>query len=194
MKLPRIRRCWSMNFLFCDAWGIQVEKSPWTGKTGQPYPQMGPAHLSTCGCMGAGQSFTATLNPALIDPLDAPIFKQRGIMLVGWQPPRPRRWSGREPPVLVCPPAMEAEDSGSTFSGSWVGGLDMVVVGVWWCLLAGGWAIDLGDWDRAPRRSPYKPSVLEPATASSTFWRPSVLRHWASSLQQAGPMQQMQSL
>ena len=64
-----------MNFPFVMPEGIQVEKGSRTGRTGQPYTQMGPAHMSTYGCLGGGWSFTAPLNLALVDPFDAPTFK-----------------------------------------------------------------------------------------------------------------------
>ena len=125
--------------------GIQVEKGLWTGRTGQPYPQMGPAHMSTYGCMGGGWSFAAPLNLALIDPLDAPHIQMKGCHVGGDGNLKGLRDTQGE--SLLCwyaPSAMGAEDSGWTFLGSWGDGLDMVGVGAWQCLLAGCWTIDVG--------------------------------------------------
>ena len=44
-----------------------------------------------------------------------------------------------------------------------------------------GWCRGHGECDRAPLRSPYKPSAYDPATAISTFWRPLVSKCCASS-------------
>ena len=155
MKLLRIRIHWSMNFLFVMIEGIQVEKGLWTGRTGQPYLQMDLMHMSAYVCMGGGMSFAAALNLVFIDPFDTPTFKQRGAMLVGMAISKAWETVGEGASCAGIPPSvMGAEDSGSTFLGSW--GLlgYTVAVGAWWCLLVGGWAIDVGEWDRAPLRSP----------------------------------------
>ena len=79
------------------------------------------------------------------------------------------------------PPSLPGvEGLGLTFSDSWGGGLDMVAVGAWQCLLDGGWAVDMGEHDRTPLRRPYKPSAADPATAISTFRSPSASNHCAS--------------
>ena len=68
---------------FWDAWGHPSWESPWTGRTGQPYPHMGLAHMSAYGYPGGGWSFTAPLNLVLVDPFDAPHIQMRGCH-VGW--------------------------------------------------------------------------------------------------------------
>ena len=35
-----------------------------------------------------------------------------------------------------------------------------------------GGVIGMDEWDRAPHKSLYRPSASDPATASSTYWRP----------------------
>ena len=63
-----------MNLLLMPE-GIRVEKSLCTGRTGQPCPQMVLAHMSTYGHLGGGQSLSAPLNPAFVNPFDAPTFR-----------------------------------------------------------------------------------------------------------------------
>ena len=131
--------------------------------------------MDTYGCMTGGQSFTAPLNSALVDPLDTSHIQMKGCHVSGDDS------QGGSLLCLYAPSATGVEDSGSTSSGSWGGGLDMVVVGVHQCILTGGWAINADEWDRAPHKSPYKPSTSDPTTAKSTFWRPTVSRCWTSS-------------
>ena len=61
-------------------------------------------------------------------------------------------------------------------------GFSTVVVGTWWCLLGGGGAQDMREYDRAPCRSLYKPSASDPAKAISTFWSPFASNCCTSSL------------
>ena len=115
-------------------------------------------------------------------PFWCPPYSKEGVSCwLGWQPPRPGRVREGASCADMPPSTMGVEDLGSTFSGSWGGGLDTWAEGAQQCLLAGGWALDTGEWHGAPLRSLYKPSASEPATASSTFWRLSVSKCWASS-------------
>ena len=77
--------------------------------------------------------------------------------------------------------AAGVEASGLTPLDSWGGGLDMVVVGAWWCLLGGGGAEDMDDCDTAPLRSPNKSSASDPATANCNFCSPLFSSHCTSS-------------
>ena len=61
-----------MNLLFVPPEGIQVEKRPWTKRTGQLHTQVGPAHIGANGHMRGGRFFMAPLNLAIIDPLGVP--------------------------------------------------------------------------------------------------------------------------
>ena len=143
-----------MNLCFVSPEGIWIEEGPWAGRTGQPYTQVGPAHMGANGHTRGGQSFTAPLNPALIDPLDAPHIQMDGCHvsrdgnLQGL-----RDGQGGAFCVCVPPSAMGAEDCRSTPSCSWEGGFDMVVVGIHQRLLTGDWAMDVAQWDRAPHTS-----------------------------------------
>ena len=131
--------------------------------------------------MGGRWSLATPLNLILINPFDTPTFKWRGAMLAGmatskaWEMVREGASCANIPPS-----AMGVEDSGLT-PGSWREGLHMVAVWAWQHLLVGGWAVEIGEWDRAPLRSLYKPSASDSTTAISTFWRLGISRCWASS-------------
>ena len=64
-----------MNLLFVLPEGIQIEKRPWTKRTGEFHPKVGPAHMCANGYMRSGWSFTAPLKLKAINPLGAPILR-----------------------------------------------------------------------------------------------------------------------
>ena len=66
----------------------------------------------------------------------------------------------------ALPSATGVEGLGLTPSNSWGSSLEMVAVGAWQHLLGGG---GTEDCERAPLRSPHKPSAFDPATVSYTF-------------------------
>ena len=149
-----VRRHQSMSLLSVLPEGIWMEEGPWVGSTSQPDTQMGPVHMGTNGHRRGEQSFTAPLNLALADPLEAPTFRQMGVMLVGMA--TSKAWEMvKEGTSCACmaPLAMGAEDSGSTFWGSWGVGLDTVV--------AGALGRRLGHWHRGMR----KDTLQEPVQA-----------------------------
>ena len=177
-----VRRPWGMNLLYASPEGIQIKKGPWTGRTGQLNTLVGPSHMGADSHMRSGQSFTAPLNSAPINPLDAPHIQTKGCH-VGRDGDLQSLRSGQGGSLLcLCTPSASGmRDSGSTLSGCWEGGFDTVVVGVSWHLLTMGGAIGMAEWDMAPHKSPYRPSASDLTTANSTFWRPTASRHWASS-------------
>ena len=170
----------SMTFLFVMPKGIWVEKSSGAGGTAQPHTQMHPAHVSANGCPEGGWSLASPLNLALINPFDALHIQSAMWAGDGYIQGLKDGQGGS----LLCQNASlscESKDLGLTSLGSWGDGLDTVAVGAWWYLFEGGRAVDMGECDRAPLRSLYKPSASNPAIAIFTFWRPSVSKHWASS-------------
>ena len=150
-----VRKPQYINLLFVMPEGIQIEESLWAGRTGQPNTQMGPAHMSTNGHTRGGWFFTAPLNLAHVDPLDAPPYSdERSVMFVGIATSTGLRDSqGGSLLCLYALSATGAEDSRSTSSGSWE---EWVWTWWWWWfikhLLAGGWAIDMAAWDQVPHK------------------------------------------
>ena len=163
-----------MNLLFVPPEGIQVEKRLWTKRTVQLHIQLGPAHMGADGCMKGGESFVAPLNPAIFDPLGGPHVNMKGCHVRRDGKLQSLRNGQRRGLMhLYAPLATEVKDSRSALSGSWEGGFDIVAVGVHGCLLIGCGAISIAEQDWAPHESPYRPSASDPATADSSFWRPS---------------------
>ena len=108
-----------MNLLSVLPEGIQIEEGA------------NLAHIGTNGHTRGGWSLNAPLNPALLDPLDAPTIQAKGCH-VGRDGNLQGLRDGEEKSLLCLhtPSAGGVEDSGSTFSGSCGGGLDMVVGGL----------------------------------------------------------------
>ena len=75
-----------------------------------------------------------------------------------------------------------AETLGTASLGSWWGSLEMVAVGAWQWFLGGGGMEDIGEWDMAPLKSPYRLSTSDPATADLIFCSPSTSNCCTSSL------------
>ena len=166
-----------MNLLSVLPEGLQIEEGLWAGLWwGQPNTQMGLVHMGANGHMRGGKSFMATLNLALLDPLACHI-QMKGCHVGGSSNLQGLRdGQGGSLLCLYAPSAMGVEDSRSTSSDFCGGGLHMVTVGVSQCLLTGGWAINIAEWDQVPCKSSCNPSALDPATANSTFWRPTASR------------------
>ena len=159
--------------------GIWVKQSLGGGGTCQPHPQMVMMYMCTDGNLRCWQSLTTPLNPAFINPFDAPHIQVKGCHMGGdgylQSLETAKEGASCTNPL---PSVTGVEGLGSTPLDSWGGRLNMVVIGAWWHLLGRGGAEDMEECDIAPLRSLYKPS----ATASSTFCNPSASNHCASLL------------
>ena len=159
-----IRRPQGMNLLFVSSEGIQIKECLWAGRTGQLRTQVGPVHMGADGHMRSGWSFTAPLNLAPMNPLDAPTFRQRHVMSAGMVTSRAWGMAKQGASCAYVPPsATGMKDSGSALLGSQKGCFDTVVVGVTWHLLTRGGTIGMAEWDRAPHKSLYRPSASKTA-------------------------------
>ena len=102
-----VRRPQGMNLLFVSPEAIWIEEGLWAGRTGKPNTKMSLVFMGANGHMRVGQSLTAPLNLALVDPLDVPPHSDEGVSCQwGWQPLRPEGCPRREPPVPACPPQL----------------------------------------------------------------------------------------
>ena len=120
-----------MNLLFVMPEGIQIKERPWAGRTNQLNTQAGLAYMGTNGHMRSRQSFTAPLNLAPVNPLDAPHIQMKGYHVSRDGNLQSLRNSQGGCLLCLCTPsATGMKDSGSTLSGSWESGFDSVVVGV----------------------------------------------------------------
>ena len=161
--------------------GVWVEESFVTGGTCQPHPQVFSAYMCrNCSTWG-WWPLQATLNLALIHPLVAPNFRQRGIIWVGIATSR----AGDTAEVATSDAcsttsATGAEALGTASSGSWGGGVEMVADGVQQALLDRGWMENMGECDMAPLGSLYRPSTSDPAPADSIFSSSSISNCCAS--------------
>ena len=155
-----------MNFLVMPK-GIWVEEGSGAGGTCQPQPQW-----SWCTCMvhmAAWEVDGPSLHPPtqhLQTLLMPPTFQWRW----GWLPSRLGGQPSIGPPLPIHFPELQEWRVQVWLLRLLRGGLDTVVVGAWWHLLGGGGVEDIEESDRAPLRSPYKPSASDPATASSIFF------------------------
>ena len=71
---------------FYDAWGHPIWGKFWCMRHMPTSPLNGPQHMCTDNGMWGWWPLTASLYPALIDPLDAPNCRQSGAMWVGKAP------------------------------------------------------------------------------------------------------------
>ena len=134
--------------------GIQVEESFSTRRTHQPHPQMLSAYMCADCSMWAWQPPHVTLNMTLIHPLDAPNWRQEGIMWAGIATSKAcdsaKEEASSANSVLL---SAGSETSDATFSDSWVGSLETVVVGVGQHFLGKGGTEEMEVWDTGPLRS-----------------------------------------
>ena len=141
-----------------------------------------PNALCACVCRLWHMRLTAplySLQPSILMP---PNWRWRGCMWVG----RATSEAGEaaaETGSNACFSSFAAgsETSGTASPGSWGGGWEIVVDGVWQTFLDWGWAKDMEGCNVAPLRSLKRLSASEPATATSIFPNPAVSRCWASS-------------
>ena len=81
------------------------------------------------------QSVTAPLNPALINPLDAPNCRWRDVMWAGIATSKVGDAAEEGNSNAISASLTAGAEASGTAIGSWGSGLEMVVVGVWWCFL-----------------------------------------------------------
>ena len=92
-----------------------------------------------------------------------PTFRWRGVIWVGVATSKAWETVKKGPPVPIHLPQLQEQRVGVQLLWTPEG-----AAWIWW-----GGAEDMEECDRAPLRSPYKPSASNPTTASSTFYNPS---------------------
>ena len=138
--------------------------------------------MCTYSGLGGWQPLTAPLNPAFMDPFDAPHIQGKGCQMGGdgyLQSLGDSQGGGLQHESK--PLSHRSRGSGFNSFELLRGPLGYSGGRGWQHLLGGDGAEDTEECDTAPLRSPYKPSAANPATASCTCGSPSASNWCASS-------------